>query len=569
MNFISFAIPDLGTPSQTPHSVSLEVQRFAAGLRTVLAVFTAVLVYELPAPATPAALLLLVTYNLWAALQLHASAQGRTAPSLLTLGAVDVAWTVLMMHATEGLAPTLIVALLLPTLTVSVTFGVTRGLLLASIAVLAVLITLPDPWGAHPVSPLRHMPTLGLLLVPAATLLARPMGQRHRQGRLAMQLEAGLDPRRGLSAAVHQTVQILRADLGALAVAWVPAQPATHGVAVAQDHDRADIHLSHSDLAHATTALGGIRTHDGPTSLAPRRLWGLAGGVRGKGQPGWKPQAQPLLAQLAGTLHVAAVLVVPVERQGRCMAWLVIGLRESAPMGSTAETLTQVVPDLLRLLDTAQLVDRLQDEASAHERARIGRDLHDSAIQPYLGLKFAVEALALRLPHDHPLRQDLDELSMLTHDEVETLRDLISGMRNGEPHGEDALVPAVQRQSQRFARLFGIAVHVEAPKVLTTRRALAGEVFHLLNEALNNVRRHTVARQVWVRLALRGGELELRVRDNAGSLQRRPAAPFVPRSLSERTADLGGQLQVTCPDGLDTELVISIPMLHSPRTQAS
>jgi signal transduction histidine kinase len=34
---------------------------------------------------------------------------------------------------------------------------------------------------------------------------------------------------------------------------------------------------------------------------------------------------------------------------------------------------------------------------------------------------------------------------------------------------------------------------------------------------------------------------------------------FRPGSLSDRAAELGGTLQVTFPDGLNTELVIQIP----------
>ena len=58
--------------------------------------------------------------------------------------------------------------------------------------------------------------------------------------------------------------------------------------------------------------------------------------------------------------------------------------------------MNEAAPELLRIVEQAALVDQLQDENASHERARIGRDLHDSAIQPYLGLKYAVEALARR-----------------------------------------------------------------------------------------------------------------------------------------------------------------------------
>ena len=82
--------------------------------------------------------------------------------------------------------------------------------------------------------------------------------------------------------------------------------------------------------------------------------------------------------------------------------------------------------------------------AAAAERERIGRDLHDSAIQPYLGLKYAVEAVALRIAPDNPARREVDTLVALVNAEVGELREFISGLRSGEPKGDNALLPAVR-----------------------------------------------------------------------------------------------------------------------------
>jgi signal transduction histidine kinase len=143
---------------------------------------------------------------------------------------------------------------------------------------------------------------------------------------------------------------------------------------------------------------------------------------------------------------------------------------------------------------------------------------------------------------------------------VAALRELISGLRTGSTRGDNALVPAVRRQVRRFALLFGIEIELDCPDTLPTTRALASALFHMVNEALNNVRKHTEARHVRVELSSDGSGIRLCVRDDGGTVSGCPAREFVPGSLSERARELGGSLQLTRPDGLNTELVIHVPL---------
>jgi len=158
------------------------------------------------------------------------------------------------------------------------------------------------------------------------------------------------------------------------------------------------------------------------------------------------------------------------------------------------------------------------------------------------------------------MHTEIQGLLALVDHEVDELREIISSMRSGEPRGDNALVPAVRRQVRRFGVLFGIQVHLDTPDEIHTTRALAGALFHMVNEALNNVRKHTSAREAWVTLDADEASIVLAVQDNAGTLQGRPVEDFVPRSLSERAKELGGTLVVTRPNAMDTRLVITIPI---------
>ena len=57
-----------------------------------------------------------------------------------------------------------------------------------------------------------------------------------------------------------------------------------------------------------------------------------------------------------------------------------------------------------------------------------------------------------------------------------------------------------------------------------------------------------------------GDSIHMSVRDDAGSLQGGPVGDFVPKSLTERVREMGGALSISRPNGLDTEIAISIPL---------
>jgi signal transduction histidine kinase len=266
------------------------------------------------------------------------------------------------------------------------------------------------------------------------------------------------------------------------------------------------------------------------------------------------------MAALAELLEVRVLVVVPLTRYRRRHGHLLLGLPAVGSRHQDVLALSHAAPELLRIVEQAALVDQLQDESASHERARIGRDLHDSAIQPYLGLKYAVESVALRTAPDNPARGDIDALADLVNGEVAALRELISGLRSDAGPGDNALVPAVRRQVKRFALLFGIDVEIHCPDSLPTTRALADALFHMVNEALNNVRKHSPARRVWVRLWLDEGRVHLHVRDDAGSQRGAPTPPFEPVSLRSRVVELGGVLHISQPDGLNTEVAIQVPV---------
>jgi len=101
-------------------------------------------------------------------------------------------------------------------------------------------------------------------------------------------------------------------------------------------------------------------------------------------------------------------------------------------------------------------------------------------------------------------------------------------------------------------------VHVEAKTPLDVNGRLVAEMFQIMVEGLHNVRRHTRSAWALISFMICQGHLILRIANDvtAGEASR----PFIPRSITERTAALGGHTRVEQSEGKETVVVVDIPL---------
>lgn len=218
----------------------------------------------------------------------------------------------------------------------------------------------------------------------------------------------------------------------------------------------------------------------------------------------------------------------------------------------------QLGEQLTPRIENVQLLDRLAGEAAEAERQKISRDIHDSAIQPYIGLKFALEALARKVPSADPLAKEIGRLVEVANTEIIELRSYVRGLRGDEDLGRAALVPALRRQAARFGELYGITVVVESPESLRIGDELANEAFHIVSEGLSNIRRHTASDSARIRLSCDAQLFTLKIINSCDGGT--PAKLFTPRSIAERADALGGRCHVDALSGGATTVTVEIPL---------
>jgi len=262
---------------------------------------------------------------------------------------------------------------------------------------------------------------------------------------------------------------------------------------------------------------------------------------------------------IATALESQAFVSVPLSFRNRISGRIYLTVDNPRVFDeSDVRFLKQAVDQVLPLVDNISLVNQLASTAAEEERRKIARDIHDSVIQPYVGLQIGLAGLREKLAASgSALSGDMERLMEMTNQGIAELRRQVAALKESEKDREGSLLPAVWRFASRFTEATGIAVHVEAESDIHVADRLAAEAFQMVAEGLSNVRRHTHAAHATVGLACRDGSLHLRIENDAmGDVPE----SFMPRSLAERAAALGGAAHVLRRENGATVVSIEVPL---------
>ena len=220
--------------------------------------------------------------------------------------------------------------------------------------------------------------------------------------------------------------------------------------------------------------------------------------------------------------------------------------------------LTQLVSAISQAVENTQLTDELVLKAAEHERFRISLDIHDTTVQPYIGLKLGLDALHREAGEHNPLSRRIGELLEMASMTIRDLRGYATALREKAPMSGAALMAAVREQAERFNRFYGVEVEVQGDSEMRVGAQVAAEAFRIISEGLSNVLRHTSARKAFVRVQARDGWLQLAIGNESAHSGGSPRS-FTPRSINERALSLGGTSFVENSEDGHTIVHVSIP----------
>ena len=274
--------------------------------------------------------------------------------------------------------------------------------------------------------------------------------------------------------------------------------------------------------------------------------------------------------KLASMLDAQRYLSIPVYYRHQAVGRLYIIDGPTRFDTPDMDFMLQLMDHVTPVMENIRLIDNLASDAAEQERQRIAHDIHDSVIQPYLGLQFGLAALDQKLEAGHTgVRSNVQELLELTNHELAELRRFVWGLRANEERA-DVLLPAIERYAERFSMVTGIKVDVEAYGKVKVNDRLAAELFQIVAEGLSNVRRHAFCRDARVEISCKETSLMLQIKNSrprtgaSPEVERAdandPNRSFRPHSIAERAASLGGDTHVFVDEKDYTVVSVGIPL---------
>jgi signal transduction histidine kinase len=217
------------------------------------------------------------------------------------------------------------------------------------------------------------------------------------------------------------------------------------------------------------------------------------------------------------------------------------------------------------------LMRRLRERAGALERARFARELHDGAIQSLIAVEMQLDVLRRQSGTQSPVvNSELGRIQKLLREEVLKLRELMQAMKSFEVNAE-RLLGFISDTVERFRRETGISAEFvsEVERVELPQR-VCRELVRIVQESLVNVRKHSGAQHVLVRLGQRAGNLQLTVEDDgrgfafSGRLSETEleTAGKGPAIIRERVRLLAGELTIESNPGHGARLEVRIPPMR-------
>ncbi len=268
-------------------------------------------------------------------------------------------------------------------------------------------------------------------------------------------------------------------------------------------------------------------------------------------------------ASKLGTLHAKeAELQEGAEHLRRGLEHvgsLVTALSSISTLGSSRQLKGSGVP-----FEAAVAERALQGQEA--ERSRLAREVHDGPAQVLANAIMALEYCE-RLLEKRPaaVPDELRRIKQTMTEGLEEVRRFIFDLRPSSLEHE-GLKATLERYAADFEHRFAIAVSVccqELEDILSSEQRFV--MFRIIQEAMQNCRKHAVASRLSITVERHNGEVDARVADNGKGFDlesnRFREGHYGLQGMRERAEAVQGRVIVFSEPGNGTEVCLRVPVL--------
>ena len=201
------------------------------------------------------------------------------------------------------------------------------------------------------------------------------------------------------------------------------------------------------------------------------------------------------------------------------------------------------------------LTNEQQEIALVQERNRLARDLHDSVNQLLFSVTLTARA-GIEMSEQEEIKETFKDIQQLTQEALTEMRALIWQLR---PRGlESGLLEAIKV----YAEMLNLKLTVKVSGVIQFPSRIEETLFRIVQEALNNVRKHAGVSKVEIYINVTAKDILLVVKDagcgfNTDTHSEIPSIGI--QSIKDRAHAVGGTADWASEIGKGTELLIRLP----------
>jgi len=312
---------------------------------------------------------------------------------------------------------------------------------------------------------------------------------------------------------------------------------------------------------------------------------GIAGWVAKTGKPlilDEQTKVSPHLKEIMRQTGIISALSVPLKVKDK-----VVGVLNSSKMVGESpftqgdlEVLSILAGQAAIAIENARLFQSVKTQqirleqlltqllnAQEDERRKLSAEIHDGVAQLMVSASYHAQSCDALLSQSR-LDEASNEIGHTTSTIEQSIKELRRIIADFHPPAlsELGLKQALRQNVEALQRETGIACHFQAegtPDGLSSSLEIA--IYRIVQEALNNVRKHACATELNLRLQFRPNEVLAEIRDNGKGFDLSQTSGMPSRgmgliTMKERAEMLGGSLRIETRQGIGTSIIVTIPL---------
>ena len=251
------------------------------------------------------------------------------------------------------------------------------------------------------------------------------------------------------------------------------------------------------------------------------------------------------------------VIYVPLMMKRTLVGAFTLAGHEPRPVSAEETAMLEAVGQQIGVaVENAHLYTQAEQSAAMAERNRLARDLHDAVSQTLFSASLIADVLPKLWERNPDVgRQKLEELRVLTRGALSEMRNLLLELRP-DTLGEEDLGDLYRQLQSAFTARTGIAITFSVDGRAQVEPAVKEAFYRVVQEALNNITKHSGASQVQLALTQEMGHVEVSIQDDGCGFDPGTLSPenLGLKIMRERAEGIGAKLDLRSAPGEGTSI---------------